>query len=112
MSSIQFSLMLRDIVHEQQPRHGFQQASDVRLETSQVQLIIHERPDVFGEAIAGHEHELAGLLSGADPAPLGGRIAQLVREKCAAYILSDLISTADDMAQEAILDAEYEEAHA
>lgn len=118
MSSIQYTLMLRDLVHTQQPNHGFQEAADVRLDDSQVATIVREYPDVVAEAIAGHEPTIANILDGAHALKAMGKeeatgfvLFQLLRFKAAAYILTDLACMADEMDQEERVDNEFE-AHA
>jgi hypothetical protein len=106
--------LLRDLA-EQEPRHGFLSASDVQLTDRQAAIVVREYPDVVAEAIAGHEQEIALAMSASDHPRFDviacgswAALQRWIREKCASYILSDLMAYCDELAEARRIDRRFE----
>jgi hypothetical protein len=94
--SIDYDLLLREIARLQ-PRYGFSD-TDIKLTNAQAAIAVREFPDVIGEALAGHEAEIAQSMAVIDTAErfdliavgCTGTVMRLIRERCTSYILNDL----------------------
>jgi hypothetical protein len=113
-TSAAYAQLLADLV-EVEPHDGYNSAADIKLTNAQAAVVVREFPDVIGEALVGHENNIAAVMvaSGHPRADLATSalchtLFGAITGQCARYILSDLKRACDDAAEGRRVDARFE----